>query len=102
MFDNDGCAQNACTADVATESSAICWMQIVGWSWARHCEWAIMELRCQGRLVARIPALMLDTSRLRAYQQAATAIAQDLERLGARQSRHWAGAEDGRRDRRTS
>jgi hypothetical protein len=38
-----------------------------------------MELMCQGRLVARVPALMLEMSVVHAYQQAATAIGQYVE-----------------------
>ena len=64
--DDQGRVQDVCEADAATESTAISWMQIVGLAWARQDEWALMELWCQGRLVARVPALLLELSLLRA------------------------------------
>jgi hypothetical protein len=74
FFDKDERVQEAWEADVATEGVAIFWMQIVGWAWAQHDEWSVMELTRQGRLVARVPALMLlDMSAVHAYQQAAAA-----------------------------
>jgi len=102
FLDHYGRVQSACEADIATEGVAISWMQIVGWAWARHDDWSVMELTCQGRLVARVPALMLDTPLLHAYEEAAAAIPQNWELLGVPESRRWAGAEHDKRGRRAS
>jgi hypothetical protein len=95
LFDKDERVQEAWEADVATEGVTIFWMQILGWAWARHDEWSVMELTRQGRLVVRVPALvLLDMSAVHAYQQAAAAISQNSELFGVPASRHGAGAED--------
>jgi hypothetical protein len=72
FHDSDGRIEDVREADLATGDIAIRWMQIVGWAWARHYDWSVMELMCQGRLVARM-------SVVHSYQQAATAIGQYVE-----------------------
>jgi hypothetical protein len=64
-----GHVQDVCEAYIATETTAILWMQIVGAVWARHYDWSTMELRWQGRCVARIQFRMLATSLVRDHQQ---------------------------------
>jgi hypothetical protein len=59
FLDDAGRAQEMCTQDFETDGTAKLWMLIVGAERALHTGWSLMELRCQGRCIARVPAQVL-------------------------------------------
>ncbi len=53
---------DVCEADKENDYIAICWMRSVGAVWAPRYDLRVMELWCRRHCVARVPALMFDTS----------------------------------------
>jgi hypothetical protein len=97
FLDDDERVQEACKAYIANDDIAIRWMRIVGSVWIRHWartyEWSSMELRCEGRCVARVQASALSPSLVPAKQLTATVVRQNLEFLGVPKSSHWPASE---------
>jgi len=92
--DDSGAVRDICEAEIASEDTAICWMQIVGAVWFRHksrdYDWSRMELWCRGRCVIQVDADVINSFLVSAGSPSATStsVGQSLKFPGARKSRH--------------
>ena len=60
FLDDAGHAIEACELDFEDDRTALLWMQVVGGQRVLHVDWALMELRCNRRSIARVPASVLE------------------------------------------
>jgi hypothetical protein len=67
FLDETGHVRELCKSDFETECTVILWMQVVGAERALHSGWAMMELRCRQRCVARVQAQVLRRAGIPAY-----------------------------------
>ena len=56
FLDASGVAEEVCKSDFEDDHTAILWMKFIGAERFLHSGWAIMELRCRNRRVARLTA----------------------------------------------
>lgn len=59
FLDEIGRSREVCRSDFEDDSTARLWMQVLGAERSLNPSWAMMELRCRQRCVARVPALAI-------------------------------------------